>query len=224
LHEDELIVLANSRKYGGRCVAGISRTTGEWIRPISWRNHGELDSTHTKVDGRQVEELDVVKIFHDGSCGNPAQPENVMLVDRDWELVETLGPAEARTMLSDQIRQSGPLFGNRGKAVTAEIAAEGLDSSLALVEPPGDLILRIPEASGNRSPRALFTFDGRPLDMAVTDYKIGPAIRMLGVGDHALADLGLCCDRPVLTVSLAEAKEGWCTKLVAGFLIVPEEG
>ncbi|MGI6083637.1 MAG: dual OB domain-containing protein, partial [Limnochordia bacterium] len=27
--------MANSRKHGGRCVAGVVVDTGEWIRPVS---------------------------------------------------------------------------------------------------------------------------------------------------------------------------------------------
>lgn len=29
-----MICLANSRKIGGRCVAGIDVNTGEWVRPV----------------------------------------------------------------------------------------------------------------------------------------------------------------------------------------------
>ncbi|HPS29924.1 MAG TPA: hypothetical protein PLZ43_06695 [bacterium] len=38
----EIIILANSLKYHGRCVAGIDLRTGEWVRPISRSDHEEV--------------------------------------------------------------------------------------------------------------------------------------------------------------------------------------
>jgi len=38
----EIIILANSRKYHGRCVAGIDLKTGKWVRPISISDHEEV--------------------------------------------------------------------------------------------------------------------------------------------------------------------------------------
>jgi hypothetical protein len=224
LEEDELIILANSRKYGGKCVAGISRISGNWIRPVSWHPHGQLDATHVRIGGRSVQNLDIVRIFHRGSTENPAQPENVMLEDRVWELVDQLDPDEAKALLVPHIMRRGPLFGNRGQAVPAEEAALGLDSSIALVEPAGGVRFSTRNAYGKRSPRARFSFARRDLDLTVTDDRIGSLILQAGDGEHTLPDLGIDCEDPVMTISLAEPKDKWCSKLVAALPFLPARG
>lgn len=35
MYSREIVILANSRKHGGRCIAGIDMETNEWIRPIN---------------------------------------------------------------------------------------------------------------------------------------------------------------------------------------------
>ena len=40
----EIIILANSVRPGGRCIAGINPNTGTWIRPISHTNHEAIPS------------------------------------------------------------------------------------------------------------------------------------------------------------------------------------
>jgi hypothetical protein len=63
LPDIELICLANSVKLGGRCVAGITRSTGDWIRPISTFSDGSLTSRNYVLNnGKPAALLDVVKI------------------------------------------------------------------------------------------------------------------------------------------------------------------
>ena len=169
-----------------------------------------------------MKNLDVVKIFHRGPADNPAQPENVMLEDRAWELVDEIEPQEAEELLAPDVLRRGPLFGNRGQAVPAEEAALGLDSSIALIEPSDGLKFRTRRAYGKLSPRATFSFSRRDLDLAVTDERIGAMVLRAGAGDHSFGDLGIDCLNPVMTISLAEPKGDWCSKLVAGFPFLPE--
>jgi hypothetical protein len=221
LSTDEIIVLACSRKFGGKCVAGISRESGEWVRPVSAYQHGQLDGTQTRVAGRQVKLLDVVRVYHEGLAGNPAQPENVVLSDHAWELTDMLDPEMARAELADHIMGRGPLFGNRGQAVPAEQAAEGLDASIALIEPPEEVAFRTRRFTGSISPRAVFAFSGRELNLAITDEPMRATVLKAGDGEHSLADLGIDCDHTIMTISLAEPKGEWCSKLVAGFPFFP---
>ena len=37
-----LLVMANSKKLKGRCIAGIDIDTGKWVRPVSNNEHGEF--------------------------------------------------------------------------------------------------------------------------------------------------------------------------------------
>lgn len=60
-------------------------------------------------------------------------------------------------------------------------------------------------------------------DLALTDYLVAPALMNAGLGTHELIALGFDAEADVfLTVSLAEARDGWCTKLVAAVLFLPE--
>ena len=67
-HSSKLIVcLASSRKLAGRCVAGRewtdAGTPGEWIRPISDRENGEVSARERQYQGgAEPRVLDVINI------------------------------------------------------------------------------------------------------------------------------------------------------------------
>ena len=60
-----LLVLANSKKFNGRCIAGIDLDSGKWIRPVSNTEHGEFTGIECSVtvgsSRRQVQSLDYFK-------------------------------------------------------------------------------------------------------------------------------------------------------------------
>lgn len=99
-----------------------------------------------------------------------------------------------------------------------------MESSLALVEPTAtEFVLESPREGSSRSrPRVVFYLDGRRYDLALTDYLVRPRLMQMEHGSYELSDLGFDSDDEVLlTVSLAEARDGWCTKLVAAVLLLP---
>jgi ATP-dependent DNA helicase RecQ len=57
-----IICLANSRKHGAHCVAGIDPETGRWIRPVSGLDDGRLSREMRLVDGREPELLEILRI------------------------------------------------------------------------------------------------------------------------------------------------------------------
>ena len=61
-----MVCFANSRKLGGRCVAGkelIDGKPGKWIRPISERQDQELSLTEYSYKNKSVPGLlDIIKI------------------------------------------------------------------------------------------------------------------------------------------------------------------
>ena len=50
----EILCLASSIKFGGRCVAGVRLDTGEWVRPVSDTPDGTLPRRQCVVDGVTV--------------------------------------------------------------------------------------------------------------------------------------------------------------------------
>jgi hypothetical protein len=220
-----MLVLASSKKLGGRCVAGITKS-GKWVRPVSGRPHG-LFKPECEVEGRWPAVLDVVRFGYEEELEEPAQPENLLIDDSPWELLKRLPREEAYGRLRGILDEGPALLGNRGKAVTEEDAADGVEASLTLIEPAAgvSLIMRPPEDEfGKLKPRVVFSFGSRVYDLVVTDVPIAEAVRDAGVGEHAPDDLGLDAGGPMLlTVSLGEAHDGWHTKLAAAVIFLPAE-
>ncbi len=89
-----LICMANSWREHGRCVAGIRRNTGEWIRPVP-PDGGSLAKDDTVVDGRFIRPLDIVQMqLRQPSLSTRFQRENHEIIARKWELVGQADPAE----------------------------------------------------------------------------------------------------------------------------------
>ena len=88
----EMLCLANSRKPGGRCVAGLL-PDGSWIRPVTATGGGSLTSAMCRLDkGRPVGALDVVRVGVTQPEPRLHQPENWIITDKRWKLVETRKP------------------------------------------------------------------------------------------------------------------------------------
>jgi len=160
---EEILVLASSRKLGGRCVAGITRS-GEWLRPVCGQPRG-LRRAECEVEGRWPAVLDVVRFGYQERLRDPTQPENVLIDHSAWELKAQVTPAEAYGRLRPFLTTGTGLLGNRGKAVTEEEAAGGVEASLALVAPTSGvsfLIRPAEETQGKLKPRAVFRRRGHP--------------------------------------------------------------
>lgn len=78
----EIIILANSVKPGGHCMAGIDNQSGEWIRPISRKNRAIPSSVAGKI-----ELLDVVEIpLASDRPRDRYQRENRFVESWDWKV------------------------------------------------------------------------------------------------------------------------------------------
>lgn len=221
---EEIVVLASSKKLGGRCVAGISINSGAWVRPVSNFGEGELYPHQCRVDGRLPSPLDVVEFAYVGPVEDPAQPENVLVADEAWRLTETLDPVNAYDRLTRFLSPGPGLFGNRGKAVDEEVAAAGLAASLELVEPSGDVEFSLEppfKPGGPSRTRVTFSLAGQTYDLPVTDFWVRPRLLKLEFGRFSPEQVGLDpARRLLLTVSLGGAKFGAHWKLVAAVLSI----
>jgi len=168
-----------------------------------------------------------VQIEHGDNLNDPSQPENVEAFPSRWRLTGRVEPVDAAEVLSPHVIDGPRLLGNRGAAMPENVAMRGVEASLALVR-PGQLEFGLERPlPGKMRPRsrARFELDGQDYDLALTDYMVEPRLAKAGFGSYGLADLGLSPDSDVLlTVSLAEPREDWCTKLVAAVLLLPKEG
>lgn len=221
---DEIVILANSFKHGGRCVAGVSLRSGDWVRPVSTHRHGELYPYHYRIDGRDVELLDVVGFDHGRRMDDLCQPENVEVGDGRWWRTGRLDAADAERVLGPKQTDGSQLLGNRGAAMTEENALRGVEASLALVR-PDEVEFRLDpprEGTAKLRPRVKFAHGGHDYTLSLTDTIVRPRLIQAGLGSHDGAGLGLASGADLLlTVSLAEPRDGWCTKLVAAVMPTP---
>ena len=84
-----LLVLANSKKFNGRCIAGIDLDSGNWIRPVSKTEHGEFSGAECSVtvggSRRQVQSLDVIEVVVGSSKPGIGHPEDIQTNHGNWK-------------------------------------------------------------------------------------------------------------------------------------------
>lgn len=208
-----MLVIANSRKLGGRCLAGISLDDGSLLRPVGPAPRSELYLSQCNVEGRQPALLEVVEFDHLGHDGDDTQPENVVIAETPWSRGDQIPRAEALAMLRDIKHTEAHLFGNFGKAVHADVAVQGLPESLLVVEPEK---IRF-EHRAHAHARVLFRHAGRDWDLPLTDFDVYPKVLAAPVGTYMPESLGLMSTL-LLTISLALPHNNFHSKLIASVL------
>jgi hypothetical protein len=215
-----LLLLANSRKFNERCVAGremLPDRIGAWIRPVSSSELGEVDRfARQYAPGVEPEVMDVAEVGLSGPMPHALQPENWLLDRRHlWHRVRRAGWDDLKGC-ADTI---GPLWfdghhtrlGENDRVPVAD--AGRARSSLKLIHVEAlELVPHAFDGGAHRRLQGRFAFDGVSYRLWVTDpvheadYLKRPAAR------H---DLGEC----YLTVSLSEAaKDGFCYKMIAAII------
>ncbi len=172
----KLMVLANSHKLGGRCLAGIDVTTAAWVRPISTQTHGELNAKQCLIndDGRSraVRCLDVIEISVGEPVFTPGQPENRALLTGDLSLIVSLDRQDAVKALDTLALNDNStdlLFNRVGEVNYSEALSGQVLKSLTLVKvsnPTFFLRLRHEKAP---QLRARFLYADIQYDLPVTD-------------------------------------------------------
>jgi len=218
----EIIVLANSRKLYGRCIAGL-RTDGRgWIRPVGESQDGTLFlSDYTLNDGSEARVLDVIRIEFKKPRPEIYQPENWVVSNTHWKLVERPASFEHQRIFHSFIIQGPELFGGQSDRICAEVLSEApAKSSLALVIPDKIEWTVTKNIRGKRQIRALFDLRGVSYNLGITDPVLEQYLRKHPFGDYSIDSIGLKKnDRLLLTISLGEPFQGDCYKLVTSVLL-----
>ncbi len=204
----KIILLANSRKLGGRCLAGIEveeRVAGrftlvlnngmpKWVRPISNGLNGEVSVD----DAKKYQNLEIIELFNVRPNPQGFQSENV-LVDGIRSIQKTQLSEADLNLLCDSLHNL--IFSNRGRAVVAESINE-LCYSLMMVKPSKFEAYETLNARGVRQMRGKFLFNGNEYDFPVTDACYDIDAKNGGV--------------VFLALSIGLEFEGWHSKLIAG--------
>lgn len=221
----DIICLANSRKLRGRCIAGLRTDANGWIRPVAPSNDGTLYSWHYKLsDGTDPQVLDVLRVDLSSSRPKPHQPENWLISNQRWQLVARPGTSYL-PLLQSQVVRGATLLGNQDDRIAFDSFSQSpAQASLALVIPENLGWCVTTSFSGNRQIRAIFSLDGQPYNLAVTDPIWEAALSTFPPGYHRSTSVeSLNPDNEIwLTISLGEPLNGdYCYKLVAAVLQIP---
>ena len=219
MDEIEMLCLANSRKEGNRCVAGL-RGDGTWLRPVSTPQGGALTNTQLMLAevGRPVEPLDIVGVPVVGPAPFSYQPENWLIADRPWRHLRTVEVADVWELFELAEYSESALFGTPCAELNSlEVPEDGIEDSLALLRvehPTFDLRQRWGKGAQTR---ARFEYARVEYDLSVTfAHDLGSDV----AGRQSAANWWF-------TVSLGDAllHHGyfWHHKLIAGAFRIPAE-
>lgn len=75
-----LLLLANSIKMGGRCLAGLDVATGKWMRPVPNSESRAVPSGMTEISGRDLAPGDLIQIEVGEPMPLPHHPEDIELI------------------------------------------------------------------------------------------------------------------------------------------------
>lgn len=210
-----LVILANSRKKGGRCIAGIDVETGEWIRRC-WAE-GDRGIEDQWVDQSIEHLLDIVEIPLESDGPNrELQPENRRIIQGPpWKRRGRATLAEIQRYCQPE----GPLLYNTcGRIHPSEIrsaCATGVQpSSLALIRPSLPVHFFTRGTPRGKRVQAVFDFGGNRYQLRVTDY----------IFEKQFPPYHTETKPCLLAVSLAMPfeRDGYCYKLVAGVIPLSE--
>jgi hypothetical protein len=221
----DLICLANSYKYGGRCVAGLRTDGGGWVRPVTAAPHGAFGRDDLgQVAAFDPRLLDLIRVRLEGPRPVASQPENWLVDGRRWRLVERPAARAGAGVLEAALCRGPALLGDTGRAIAeASFRRAPAEESLAIVEPSAIVWRRsFDERAMRLKDRAVFDLAGVCYDLPLTDPVYLERLKPLREGEHENEEVGIPRQaRVLLTISLSEPYEGLCYKLAAAVVVLP---
>lgn len=198
-----IVILANSRKLSGRCVAGKDGD-GRWIRLIK--------DSHGPIPVREAAGYNMLKVLDvAGICNRSSVDYRYHTENSSYSRVTDVGYYDRRLM-DDLLDHPDSIFGT-GKYLS-EAEAQRLDYSLLFVEVT-DFIIYFKDCGqyGDKL-RGQFVYNGRTYtDIAITDSAIE---QRLDNNSHPYQE---DYDEAYITISLGEIFNGSAYKLISGVII-----
>jgi hypothetical protein len=180
-----LICLANARKRSERCVACLRADGKGWVRLVSNAEHGELDFAQRSLgDAGEPRNFDLIRVEVVQPRPVPGQPENWLIANRPWKLLERPAPAAFQTLFATFLGREAVVFGS----ATDRLCAAGFQhnpprSSLVLLKPQGTRFLHEVIGSKKRA-RALFSLGRNHFNLSVTDPPFEQALNCRPAGGY----------------------------------------
>lgn len=166
------VLLANSFKEGGRCIAGVELDQYnnpiidgggiKWVRPISKTTHGQVPTN--LVSNLRI--LDIIEMY---VVGRPTeknyQSENLYFKE---DKIKVSGKFD-RNKLDMLCQNKDVIFGNKGKAVSTEKISE-LDYSLLFIKVNKfEIVQKVYDDNPKPQTRLFFTYNKNNYDLPITD-------------------------------------------------------
>jgi hypothetical protein len=209
------ICLANSKKFGERCIAGIEvKKIGgayqpvekegkpKWLRPISKCHYGAVGED--LVGGMNL--MDIMEIDVEELCPNGYQSENATFKPESIKKIGKINLSEENLDKLIDMDQNN-LFGNRGKAVSDDVI-DSVEYSLTLIKVTD---FKINRKDSDGQVRIEFVFNYDHYDLPITDIDFIQRYNE----DKILLKNTNCL---YLCISLGIFHNGWHSKLIAGVL------
>ncbi|MFO7600884.1 MAG: RecQ family ATP-dependent DNA helicase, partial [Candidatus Desulfacyla sp.] len=218
----DIICLANSRKYSGRCIAGKAfdaGRVGEWIRPVARNDTGELSVKEIRYrDGDVPRLLDIMTVSLGRRHLHAYQTENYLVDGEAWQRAGVF-PASKLHELCDPV---DTLWVNGYASASGvndrmpeEITRGQIRSSLVFAQPERAEIIVEEGPQLLKRLRARFFYKGQEYSLPVTDSVIENRYFNHDIGRYPIGEA------PVyFTISIGEPYEGFCYKLVAGIVSI----
>lgn len=216
-----ILVLANSRKMQGRCVAGYALNADRWVRPVGTSTTGELTDTEASVllpsgDSRMVQVGDIIDVPLGAPRPTIWHPEDVELIG-PMRLVQTVPIASIASIASEALTPDIPLLGNGGDRVNVtEIKSRAAHTSLQLTHAATLTCYWRSRAGREAQLRGRFLVRNELLDLSITDIAF--------LERHRPAEETLEISNATLTVSLANpfrphgSLNSYCYKIIAAVM------
>lgn len=211
----QMLVLANSKKRGGRCLAGIRTDTLDWIRPVTESSHNEMptQSCINSITAEPLRPLDLIEIEIEEPLPLKYQRENWLSSPNSISFLRKVSIENVLPKLETKIDKM-PWFlkDSTTKIDPADYQSYKTDApSLALIEVASAELVH--NQRGSR--RIYFKHGSKIWDLPFTD-------------DFFQGEDGKL-DRSLLCISIGEewqrsygtSDQGWHYKLVAGLVALP---
>jgi hypothetical protein len=211
------VCFANSRKPGGRCIAGkelgYRGRPGPWIRPVSAFAGHAIPLSWQRIDGADIHLLDFVSVAISRPDPLPRQAENHVVEPYvGFSRVGRIAWEQIDAWLDDPPHLwnvDGKTFGPHQSARVPESYSGG--ESLYLIRVPNLRIAVIREGQSEPKLKGEFTYRDQMYMLPITDVVIEAEYKPKGSGSFDLGPAVLC-------VSLGDPFHGELYKLIAAVL------
>lgn len=223
MQQTDIICLANSRKHGGRCVAGLRVDGTGWLRPVGTLPDGTLyPPNYTLGDGTEAALLDVIRVGLRAHRPAPHQSENWVIDGTSWTvLARPMGTNLIPVLQNAIVRGPELLRGFSDRVPFSSCQEQQATASLALIAPDAIDFYHQLSFRGRPQARGQFSLglgaEASLYDLAITDPNWDGVVIQHGRRTLRQTDGKGCCRAIPWNYAAFLRFLAWPTSLLADF-------